>query len=331
MKHKKSSDQDFLYSTARIRALENEICSNEQFALLSEARGEGELRRLLGEAGLEGDSLFEAVDKRLQAAYALVSELAGSDAFDVLRFPYDAHNLKSMIKADIRDMAPEGLLLQFGTVPIDRLQGLWQNRDFTPFPFHMANAVGSAIEAYAKTKDPQKIDTILDKACYQDMLAGAEQAELPFLLDAIRMKIDLTNLLTVLRLLRMNSAQNSQSNNAFVKEHLIDGGMLPLEQLTKLFDGGEEALFGFLALGGYPILAKLGQETSLAAFERAADDEYMCYIRDHTKYIAFGGPVLCAYLAARETEAKNFRILIASVRNGISPAEIKERLRFSYV
>ncbi|MCI8589642.1 MAG: V-type ATPase subunit [Clostridiales bacterium] len=328
MKDKKVSDQDFLYSTARIRALENEICSNEQAGLLAEAKGEAELRRMLSEIGLEGDNLFCAIDERLQAAYDLVTELAGSDVFDVLRYPYDAHNLKSMIKADIRNTVPDHLFIHFGTVSVACLQELWQNQDFTPFPLHMAEAIQAAIDAYARTKDPQLIDIVLDQACYQDMLAKAENAQIPFLVDAIKTKIDLTNLLTVLRLLRM---KNEQINAAYVKEHLLVGGMLSKEQLVLLFDGGKEALFGFLAIGEYPILSQINQEASLAVFERAVDDEYMRYIRDHTKYVAFGAPVLYAYLVARETEAKNFRILIASVKNGISPAEIKERLRCSYV
>ena len=78
-------------------------------------------------------------------------------------------------------------------------------------------------------------------------------------------------------------------------------------------------------------LAALGARCSIAAFERAADDAYMRYIRDHTKYIAYGAGVLCAFIAAKETEAKNFRILVASVRGKIPPAEIKERLRLSDV
>lgn len=334
MRKKKISDSDFLYSTARIRALENGICTGDKFAQMAEAKAFDDLQRLLEEAGLPGDQEpFEAIDSRVQEAFSLVRELSGSDVFDVFRYPYDAHNLKSLLKAELRGQDMAGLVIDLGTLPANRLYAAQQDHDFSAFPPHMAQAAGPALEAYAKTKDPQRMDTMIDQACFADMLSKADEYDFPFLNELIRHKIDLTNLLTLLRLLRTQKAhaQVSHINEAFVRAHMIEGGTLAAGSLAALFSAGEEAFFSFLAAGNFQELAALGAQCSIAAFERAADDAYMRYIRDHTKYIAYGAGVLCAFIAAKETEAKNFRILVASVRGKIPPAEIKERLRLSYV
>ena len=148
MRKKKISDSDFLYSTARIRALENGICTGDKFAQMAEAKAFDDLQRLLEEAGLPGDQEpFEAIDSRVQEAFSLVRELSGGDVFDVFRYPYDAHNLKSLLKAELRGQDMAGLVFDLGTLPANRLYAAQQDHDFSAFPPHMAQAAGPALEA----------------------------------------------------------------------------------------------------------------------------------------------------------------------------------------
>ena len=69
---------------------------------------------------------------------------------------------------------------------------------------------------------------------------------------------------------------------------------------------------------------------SLTEFEKRCDDAVSDYLAG-AQMIPFGEAPLLAYLAARETEYTNIRILLMGRAAGIDPAVIRTRLRASYV
>lgn len=329
MKKIKIKDSDYLYAGARIRALENGIVGGERLSLMAQAKDEGDLERMLDDAGVSGETGYDAgIDARLAEAFEFVKSTSGSDVFDVLRYKYDAHNLKSAIKSYLRGTDAGHLFVSLGTVDPSKIEATVRDRDFSAFPEEMARAALDALDDYAKQGDPQRIDTLIDKACYQAILRTLSDYEFPFLSEMISVKIDLTNILTTVRLLRMKS---NYVNSAFLSENLIEGGSISRERLVSLFEKDEEELFRFLSSGKYYSLAQYGAGCPLSLLERACDDEYMRFVRDNTKYVSFGACILAAYLTAREYEAMNLRILLASKRASLPSEKITERLRMSYV
>ena len=59
-------------------------------------------------------------------------------------------------------------------------------------------------------------------------------------------------------------------------------------------------------------------------------DALMAYIRE-AKFVTYGEQPVAAYLAARESEMTQIRIIMAGRSSGLSPEAIRERLRTSYV
>ena len=65
---------------------------------------------------------------------------------------------------------------------------------------------------------------------------------------------------------------------------------------------------------------------SLTEFEKRCDDAVSDYLAG-AQMIPFGEAPLLAYLAARETEYTNIRILLMGRTAGLSPEVIRSRLR----
>lgn len=329
MKKTKIKDSDYLYQTGLIRALENSIVGAEKLIAMAQTKNLSDLTRMLEDAGVSPENGYDAgIDARLNEAFETAYKISGAKVFDVLRYQYDAHNLKSAIKSALRDSDPGHLFVELGTVETSRIAACVRDRDFSPFPEEMAEAANTALDEYARTSDPQRIDTLIDKACYASMKRLLSDYDFPFLSELVSVRIDLTNILTTVRLLRMKSGY---VNSAFLRENLIDGGTIEISQLVTLFEKDEEELFRYLASGEYSALAANGAGVSLSALERECDDEYMRYVKDHTKFVSYGACVLAAYIVAREYEAKNLRILYASKQAALPTEKITERLRASYV
>ena len=213
---KKLQPTEYTYASARIRSLENRIVGRERMEILMESRSVEEVLDRLAEYGYvtaEEDAtvtsgkvasatreamllaaLREAFDEVEQA-------VPDPDLFRYLRYPYDCNNIKAAIKCSIRGIPAKDLLFDFGTVSADRVETLLREGKYEDFPPAMAAAIPVAKDVFDRTADPRRIDTVLDKACYADMLAAAEGTGDETLLSWVKAKIDLTNILTTLRIL----------------------------------------------------------------------------------------------------------------------------------
>ena len=342
---KKLQPTEYTYASARIRALENRMVGRERIGLLLEARNADEVMDRLAEYGLtppdsEPDAALPMGEAQsaaregmllevLRQAYDEVeSSVPNPAVFRYFRYPYDCNNLKAAIKCGIRGISAADMLFDFGTVPADEVEGLLREGKYDKFPAAMAAAISVAQEAYDKTADPRRIDTVLDRACYEDMLAAATATGEATLLGWLRARIDLTNILITLRILRMNMGA---VGGGFLKESLLPGGTLGTDFFDFAYEAGEERLWGALKRTPYEKLARgEGETRSLSSVEKDADDLYMEQVRKDA-CVPFGAPVAGGYLVGWETAVKNIRIILAAKDAELNSAVIRERIRLSYV
>lgn len=266
----------------------------------------------------------------LERAYDTVMDMAPDrEAFRFLLYPYDCNNVKAAIKAFLRGIDPMGMMFRIGTVPAEDVAKMPATKDYSALPRHMAEAATEAADAYAKTLNPQKIDLILDRACYADMLEFATASQSEFAMGLVKTKIDLTNFMMTLRILRMKSGKAGES---LLREALIEGGNFPLPELLRLNEAGETKFVEALSYGSYGKFASAIQNGggTLAEIERAADDFWMERVKA-AKMIPFGYEVAVGYLVGMEYAVKNVRIILAGKDAGLTPDVIRERVRASYV
>ena len=325
MKCKETSADVFVFESTRIRALENRLVGEERLERLLQAGSLTRCAELLEEFGVEAVRDTESgsldrektLERRLQAAYREVLSLTdGADFLKLWLYPYDCNNLKSLIKCKHRGVDAEDLLLDFGTVPLEILKAAADNADYDRLPAPFGEGATAAAKAMAATGDPQRVDLILDRACYSGMAALAQTCGVKFSLSLVRQRIDLTNLITCVR--RMRSSDR-YVREILPQEMILEGGTLTDAWLKELCEGGEAYFWERLEYSAYRKLAyRVGESASIGQIELAADNFFMEQIRE-ARRIPYGAEPLLGYLLATEYEVKNLRILMSGYSISLPP------------
>ena len=319
---------DYLYASARIRAMEAGLIGREKLERMLEQGTAAEAMAQVGATDAATPAAREAwFTARLEAAYReILAMLPAPDAVRFLQYPYDCNNIKAALKCAARGIDCASMLVGCSTLPAEAYPDMAERRDYSALPSHMAAAAAEAWAAFARTSDPQQIDLILDRACYVDM---REAARTVFTAELVRTKIDLTNLMIFLRVLRMGL---TPANRAMLDAALLPGGDVPIERFCEALEGGETSLRG--ALTG-TVCAEIftrfdgEEEPTLAALECACDDAWMRRVQA-AKSVSFGEAVPVAYLCAWEYAVKNMRIICAGKDAGLPGETIRERMRECY-
>lgn len=327
--------ENYLYGSARVRVLENDLIGREKIERLLAAGNVDRCADLLAEFGVavERDESGKFLREEtllgvLRAAYREVAESTENAAFTrVFRWQYDCNNIKAAIKCAKRGVDPAGMLFDFGNFSAKTAVTCVEKNDFSALEEPFASAAKEATEAFAKTGNPQWVDLVLDRACYAAMLRDAGTSA--FLLDLVRAKIDLTNTLTCVRLLRMRSGE---AGKLMLRDAVIGGGTLDAAFFEDGYDRGEDALWDEIRRTGLERFALTagGSAATLTAVERAGDDFLMEKVRV-ARMIPYGVEILAAYLFAVETEVRNLRVVLAGIAAGLPAKTVGERIRESYV
>ena len=329
---------DYLFGSANIRTLENAIIGRERIEKLLNTKTADEAWLLLSDWGVnlirndeDGKILREeTLLEILKGAYARLCELApDSDALRLWLYPYDCNNLKAAQKAFIRGIDPASMLFDFGTLPASDIVKMVQEGNYEGLPINLQESAQTAMDEYAKTKNPQVIDLILDKACWRDMLASAKSSGEEFVIRLVQTRIDLLNAMIALRILRMKSGEVGK---VLFADAFLEGGTLSFARMSDCLANGEDALWNCLNRTQYATFAQSfakGDKT-LSNAEKLADNYWMSLILAN-KFVPDGLEVMIAFLAAHEYEVKNLRILLSGKEAGIATATIRERIRDSYV
>lgn len=335
MAKKKINDTDYLAVSAYVRALENELLTEDQYEQLITAKSYDEEVKLLQSFGygeLEPKHP-EALDADLTAVRAEALEELGNAIpnagdLDVFKIKYDYHNVKALLKAEAMNVSPGAMLADLGRVSVEEMFLAHKERDGSNLPGHIDDAAREGYDILAATRDPQLSDIAVDRWYFRDLLETAEGTGSDFLVGYVRLMIDAANLRTLVRTLRMGK------NADFLRGVLFEGGKAPLEELLRVSGNNGNGLAELYALSRLEDAAAAGakalQGGLLTEFEKRCDDALNAYL-DEAKLIPFGETPVLAYLAALETEYTNLRIILMGRMAGVPADVIRSRLRAGYV
>ena len=332
---KKIKDTDYLTISARVRALETGLLTRERMEQILEARTDEEAAKLLQECGYP--ALDPGRPEEMDAALAQVREETLADLadgapdpryLDLFKLKYDYHNVKVLLKAAAMETDPAPMLADMGRVSAAELREAVESGRLEELPPCLSAGAAEAKEVLDTTRDPQRGDMVLDRWYYRDLLEAAEAAGSEFLRGYVRAQIDAANLRSLVRTLRMGK------NADFLRDALFDGGTLERSALVKISADGGAGLAELYAPTELAAAAEAGAAIlkggAMTEFEKLCDDAVGDYLAG-AQAIPFGEAPLVGYLAARETEYTNLRILLLGRAAGIDPAVIRTRLRKSYV
>jgi len=319
---------DYLYATARIRAMEGQLPTGELFSQLLLMRSVEEVRGALTSRGY----LVAGLDD--EASLSLLWEKALSGVLDMvkdpktvafLQYPTDCNNLKICIKCELRGTTSEGLLSAGGSLAPAALAATLAAGETDGIPPHMAAAIPQARTAFLQNGDAGEIDRMLDAACFADMWEST--ADVPFCRSLVTMLSDLANVRACLRLIRTGVGDVSRARLAGA---LVEGGSIPKDKFKAAFEGGESALSDLLYGTPYATLTAGDGIPTAGELERRADNLYLRAARQ-ARRITFGIEVPVAYLVAWQMAIKNLRVLLIGMAAGESRDILRERMRDTYV
>lgn len=332
----KIKDTDYLFSTARVRSVEKNMLTGERAEKMIDAKTTEDALRVLDDCYYGSGDAINVDDYEIllteehKKTYDFITSIAPElDYFKMFLYPYDYHNLKVIMKSEYLGIEASNILINTGSIDVKNLKYSVKERDFLALTENMGNALKEIIEDFPKTNDPQIIDIILDKYCYDEMLKSAKSTNNQFIIDYVRMQIDAINIKSYVRLKKMNKSWD------FFTKIFLDGGKIYEQIFIKNFDDpfdkfAENLLaydFKEVFIEGTEALQETNKFTIL---EKLLDNKIIEHIK-YAKYVPFGIEPLVGYLIGKDNEIKIARIILAGKTAGISPELIKERLRETYV
>ncbi len=331
-------DVDFLYASARVKALETKLLGRNAIDRILEAEGPEEAFKVLGDteygndlANLENVYDFEKVlENSLKRTYKTISDsIKDRRIVKFFTLRHDYHNLKVILKRKIVNLDVKGYFSKLGEVPVDELQKMADEDITAMVPANFKDAFAKAWEVYETTQEPQQIDIVIDRALFEELKGLVEEIGDSLLRDYLASLADLMNIKTMVRLTHMNS------DVRVLERALLPGGNLDSDFFIKQFSEQIQGIIDALMSSPYRKVVEEGLSSwantgSPAVYERLADN-YLLNMVKVGLYKPFGPEPVIGYLAAKENEAKVLRILLVGKINGISSEMIKERLRDVYV
>lgn len=330
-------DKDYVYASSRVRSVEKNLLTREKAEAMIDSKTPMDAIKILVDLGYgDGSETIQAeqfetlLSAETKKTYSFIRGIA-PDEKDLYAFlyPYDYHNLKVLMKAEFLDTDAENLLIDVGTIPAAQFVGMVREREFVGMTDGMKNAMLEVIDVFARTGDPQSIDFILDKACYQEMRETAQASFSPYIQGYVSLLVDTINLKTFVRLRQMRKSWDVFS------QVFLEGGRIQEKLFISAYDEPYEQFadklipYGLTTAmeDGATMLRETGRFTAL---ERLCDNCIMDYARS-AKYVSFGIEPLAAYLIAKEGEIRTARIAMTGLLQGLSRDMLAERLRETYV
>lgn len=330
----KIKDIDYLFLSARIRALERNLLTRDRMDRMLDAHTPQEAAQVLEECGypeqakVTPDSLNQVLAEEREKLFADLYSMAPDPAvIDVFKVKYDYHNVKVLLKAAATGTDENRLLVDTGRVPVAQLEEGVRSSDLRGIPPILQDAILGARETLGTTNDPQLADFVLDRAYYKDLFQIAKKSGSAFLEGYVRIAIDAANLRSIVRTLRMGKGPD------FLKGVLFPGGDVDTGRILSAVIAGSSLadLYGITPLNE---AAEAGDDAisggRLTEFEKRCDNGVNSYLK-RAQYVAFGEAPVIGYLAAKETEFTSVRIILTGLMAGLSADTIRERLRDAYV
>ncbi|MDW5299741.1 MAG: V-type ATP synthase subunit C [Sedimentibacter sp.] len=333
----KIKDTDYLFSTARVRSAEKNMLTREKAEKMIDAKTTEDAIRVLYDLNygtcneiVDPDDYEKLLSDEHKKAYDFITSIAPDlNFFNMFLYPYDYHNLKVIMKSEYLGIDASDSMVDTGSINLKVLKYSVKERDFNLLTENMGRALKEVIDTFPKTNDPQIIDIIFDKYCYDEMLESAEKTGSSFMIGYIKMQIDTINLKTFVRLKKINKPRD------FFSKVFLDGGNINEQFFFKNYDEPFEKFadqltaydFKEVFIEGTNALEETGKFITM---EKLLDNKLVKHIKN-SKYVPFGIEPLASYLIAKDNEIKIARIIMAGKLAGISPELLRERLRDTYV
>lgn len=326
------------YAVARLRALENRLLDESIFQRMIDCDTLEAAVKILGETPysawlmeLKSSQEFDkAIEAELQHSYAEAETFVpDKELISLLRLPYDVHNVKTLLKSQFLVASGEkrrlDLLTSLGNIDTDKLILAIEGEEYWELPYGFSEAIPEALAAWEQNHNALAVEKILDSVYFEALLTVAEKLNMKQVTSWVRSRIDGENLKTLLRLSRISTEHGNAAS------FLHKGGTLPINRLTPLIAEPVEnwgRILAFSDIGKLLTPFSEGENFNSLLVQYEKDlDNFISGVIAKSRYGAFEPANVVRYLWAKEIEAKNLRVVLVSVANGVQKDAIRGLLR----
>jgi len=342
-----NNQEEYAFANGRIKKLEKELLNNDILDRMIKSSDAVSALKILTESDLNDYSFdlnnpsnFEvSLDQELLHTYNIIKSISKVSTFNFLYFTfaskYDFHNIKVLIKSKyLKKEFSNELISPISTIEVEKLKSAVKDEKYEDIPDSFEFLIKKTFSEYSKLKEPEIIDYVLDKERYIMIFNKIREVEIIeteelYLKRFIRINIDLANIISCIR------AKIRGDNKAFSKEFLIPEGDFKTENIIEMYDSPLSSWSEKLVHTDYKNIVELGinyfqKNNSLVELEKLRDN-FILNFSKIGKYVTFGIEPLVGFITAKENDIKNIRIIISGKLNRLSPDQIKEKVRDTYV
>lgn len=321
-------DWQYAFQAAQVRSLETQLLTRHVLRDMANSENFDQAADLLSgtEYALPAAKDFAQVEpmlaERRTAARGLFAELMLDEKVVTLfKARDDFTNLRLALRRTLTDKPIGADYSSDGNASPDLFNQVFAEDHYELFPEYMQKTIEQAVLAYYQKKDIRQVDFAVDAAEAQHCLAEAQQLKSVFLLSLFKLRIDLTNIRTMLRL----KFADSDLRNVF-----LEGGFVETDKCRQALDLGYEALAPLFFATPYHHVADIGtaylaSDKSFLKLEQQCDDYLNGFLRSTVEITAGPQPVI-AFLLIKENEIRNVRLILTAKKNSLNTQLILDRI-----
>ena len=237
----------YAYSVARVRVTELNMLTKSRLERMLGSDRISSAVRVLHEAGYPENNNYEDMLREETARlYEYLKRISPEpEVFDIFAYRYDSHNIKVLLKSELSGADTEGLLADNGVVDKNALSILVRERDLGKLQPEFEKAIIESLDTYARTKDPQIIDILIDGAYFRMYLRMASATGSKFLMKLAAKIIDIANISAFIRV------KSKMEDLDLLSRVLIPGGEIKVKEYLDSFSKDIEAFRDVLKGTGY--------------------------------------------------------------------------------
>jgi len=323
-------DWRYAFATARVRSMEMAMVSRSAFLDMANAKdltaaldvlAGGDYAMLSGAGGGFGEIEKMLLAKRREVRNLFIELMIDDVLVELLRARHDFANMRLAIRRVVTEKPIGTEYSDFGSVGAEEFGEIFEQENYSRFPYYLQEAVEDAVLSYYADKDIRRIDYAIDRYETQYRIRKAKELKSVFLLSLFRTNIDLTNIRTMLRLTVADQVD---------KEVFLPGGFVELGRFIHGLDVGYEALANLFYATPYHEVVEGGvgyltNEKSFLRLERLCEEHRAGFLKT-TQSLAAGPQPVIAYFLNRESEIRAVRMVLTCKHNGLEPRMILDRL-----
>jgi V/A-type H+-transporting ATPase subunit C len=321
-------DWRYAWATAKVRVLETLMLSRALLTELAHASGFEAAAEMLGGTdyavgtSASSEEIEEMLLSRRRQVRNLFVQLAeDSGLVRMFQAREDFANMRLAVRRVVTDRPLGSDYSPEGAVPVEEFEEIFQQENYERFPDYLQEAVEAAVLAYYENKDIRQIDYAIDRVEAAWRIRHSQAIGSVFCLSLSRIRIDLYNIRTLLRL----KAADRQE-----RFHFLPDGFVETAKFVQALEHNYDALVPLFYATPYLELIEDGvrnlrEKGSFLALERGCEDYLMEFLKT-TRTLAAGPQTVAAYLLMKEAEIRTVRMLLMGKKNGLSADLLLDRL-----